>query len=217
MKIIELNQQQIMYLLTNEKPFSRGQFGILTLLGDKVYKIHYKKLIDTYFSKDSEDLESEIETLTTVEETLKKGLYNPKVNADNFQRLENTRTNNLITGVLAYKGIYVGIEMNYLERYKSFKEISKKMDAKSLEESLKNIGESINDLLENNIVPNDIKEDNILIDPTNLDIKIIDLDGIETVYGPENYVKEYPYTRSSVMRKYKEMRNRVINREEIDR
>ena len=217
MKKVELTQQQIMYLLTNEKPFSQGQFGKLTLLGDKIYKIHYKKLIDTYFSKDTEVLEREIETLTGVEETLKSGLYSPEANADKFQRLENTKMKDLITGVLEYKGIYIGIEMNYFEGYKSFREIAKRMDAKSLEETLKNIEEAINGLLENNIVPKDIKEDNILINPTNLDIKIIDLDGNETVYGPENYVKEYPYTRSSVMRKYEEMRNRVFKIEEIDR
>ena len=217
MKIVELTKQQLLYLLNNKNSFNQGQFGVLTLIGDKVYKIHYKQLIDTYFSGDANDLDREIEQLLSVEKILNSGKYNPEKNAENFQRLEKTRMKDIITGVLSYNGVYVGIEMNYFEQYKSFANIAKKMDDKTLEDCLKYISELINDLLENNIVPKDIKEDNILIDPTNFDIKIIDLDGAETVYGPENYVEEYPYTRRIVMNRYEEMRNRILKIEERER
>ena len=61
MKIVELTKQQLLYLLNNKNSFNQGQFGVLTLIGDKVYKIHYKQLIDTYFSGDAKDLDREIE------------------------------------------------------------------------------------------------------------------------------------------------------------
>ena len=44
MKIKELTKEQLMYLLCNDKPLFQGQFGILTLLGDKLYKYIIRNL-----------------------------------------------------------------------------------------------------------------------------------------------------------------------------
>ena len=40
MKIIDINKQQFLNLLLNSNPFSQGQFGIMTLINGKLYKIY---------------------------------------------------------------------------------------------------------------------------------------------------------------------------------
>lgn len=217
MRIRELTKEQLMYLLINEKPFSQGQFGKLTLIGDKLYKINYKQLIDTYLSKDESKLDEEVDSLLSIESIINSGLYDAEFHAKKFGRLKDTKMKDLITGVLAYKGLYVGVEMNYYNDYISLASARKMLDESSLNICLNHILEMIDDLLANNIVPKDIREDNILINTTTLDLVIVDLDGMETVYGPENYVQDYPYTKRTVMKKYEEMKNRVLGTQEFDR
>lgn len=217
MRIRELTKEQLMYLLINEKPFSQGQFGKLTLIGDKLYKINYKQLIDTYLSKDESKLDEEVDSLLSIESIINSGLYDAEFHAKKFERLKDTKMKDLITGVLAYKGLYVGVEMNYYNDYISLASARKMLDESSLNICLNHILEMIDDLLANNIVPKDIREDNILINTTTLDLVIVDLDGMETVYGPENYVQDYPYTKRTVMKKYEEMKNRVLGTQEFDR
>ena len=62
------------------------------------------------------------------------------------------------------------------------------------------------------IVPKDIKENNILVNTETGDVKLIDLDGIETIYGPKGYIKDYPYNIDSVNAKLEEMANRLENK-----
>ena len=47
MKIIDINKEQFLNLLLNSNPFSKGQFGIITLINSKLYKIYYKDFIET--------------------------------------------------------------------------------------------------------------------------------------------------------------------------
>ena len=217
MKIKELNRGQLMYLLTNEQPLFQGQFGKLSLIKSKLYKVYYKQLIDTYISKDAEKLEEEVELLLSVETILKEGLYDAKFHAEKFDRLKDTKMKDLITSVLAYKGLYVGVEMNYYQGYIKLSDAKRMFDEKSLNICLSKILELIYDLLNKNIVPKDIREDNILINTTTLDTILIDLDGIETVYGPENYIEDYPYTKSTVLKRYNEIKNRVLQEQETER
>lgn len=210
MEIIELNKEHLIYFLLNSNPKFQGQFGILTVIGDKIYKINYKMLINTYLSKDEHNLDEEVESLLQIESILKNGIYDVYSYSQKFERLRNTRINNLISGVLSYKGLYIGIQMNYYEQYIKFSDSLEILDDISLNYCLEYILELLNDFLENDIVPKDIKEDNILVNPKTLDIVIIDLDGIETVYGPKNYILNYPYTKEVVMKSYEEMKLRLL-------
>lgn len=217
MKIKELTKEQLMYLLCNDKPLFQGQFGILTLLGDKLYKIYYKELIDTYLSKDESKLDDEVETLLSVEEITKSGLYDAKMHSNKFEKLADTKMKDLITSVLSYRGLCVGVEMSYYKDYTTLTNAQKRLRGPALNVCLTHAWEQINELLDNNIVPKDIKEDNILVNITTLDTVIIDLDGMETVYGPDNYIEEYPYAKKEVIRRYEEMKSRILEKQEIDR
>lgn len=209
MEIKELTKDQLMYLLCNPNPCFYGDFGIISVSDDKLYKIYYKDLINTYTSCDVNELDNEVDTLLEIEHITNFGLRNPKSCLEKFMRLQNTESNNLITNILSYKGLFVGVEMKYYKDFLELKEVSLILDEDNLKKCLNRILYLIKDLLNKDIVVRDIKENNILVNPTTLEVVLIDLDGKETIYGPSNYVKKYPYNKEIVINKFYEMVNRL--------
>lgn len=212
MKIININKEQFLNLLLNTSPFSQGQFGIITLVNNKLYKIYYKDFIETYLSRNASKLDSEVDSWLEIENNTNFDLLNPYKRIETLNRLSKTKSNNLITGVLVYKDLLVGIEMNYFKSYITLAEFSKIVSNSELNEYLKNCLDLIVDLLSQDIVPRDIKEDNILVNLQNRQIVLIDLDGSETIYGPKNYVSEFPYNKRYVFKRFEEMKNRLKRR-----
>lgn len=209
MKIKELTKQQLIYLLFNPNPCFYGDFGIISLIDNKLYKIYYKDLIITYTSRDVNELDNEVDTLLEIEHITNFGLRNPKSCLEKFLRLQDTASNKLITNILSYKGLLVGVEMKYYKDFLELNEVLELLDEKSLKKCLNRILYLIKDLLNNNIIVRDIKENNILVNPTTLEVVLIDLDGKETVYGPRNYVKNYPYNEELTINNFYEMVNRL--------
>ena len=103
--------------------------------------------------------------------------------------------------------------MNYFEGYISLEKASKIVTRQELDEYLRKCYNLVNDLMTHNIVPKDIKEDNILVNIKNGDVILIDLDGNETVYGPVNYVNDYPYNKKIVENKLNDMVYRLHNQD----
>ena len=77
MKIIEINKEQFLNLLLNPEPFSQGQFGIISLINGKLYKIYYKDFIGTYLKKDESKLDFEVNSWLEEERITNFGLKNP--------------------------------------------------------------------------------------------------------------------------------------------
>lgn len=211
MKIIDINKAQFLNLLLNSKPFSQGQFGIITLMNSKLYKIYYKDFIETYLSRDESNLDIEVDNWLEIEKIISFGLRNPNKRLEELHKLLKTKSCDLITGVLSYNGLLVGIEMNFYEGYVSLEAASKIVSQDELDTYLNKCYKLINDLMTHNIVPKDIKEDNVLVNPITSDVVLIDLDGIETTYGPDNYVNDYPYNKKIVKEKFNEMVYRLNN------
>ena len=115
----------------------------------------------------------------------------------------------LITGVLSYKGLLVGIQMNYLKNYTTLKEISTRVEDSKLVIYLNKVYELVCNLLMENIVPTDVKEDNILVNEETKDVVLIDLDGSETIYGPDNYLIDFPYNLDIINNNFDKMVNRL--------
>ena len=216
MKAIELSKQELFELLDNEKAFAQGQYGILTQRGNSLYKIHYKNLIETYLSKDIDKLDLEIDNYLSLPKDLFDKLYNSKLRINEFNRLELTRLKGTIKNVLSYKGVYVGVEIPYLNDYITLAEARKYLDNNSLNVCLIKVLELIQDLFKMEIVPQDIKEDNIMVNLKNLDVKIIDLDGVETTFGSPNYIKKHPIFKKCVMNRYIEMQKRFMKQQNKD-
>lgn len=211
MRIIEINKEQFLNLLLNKNPFDCGSKGIITLINNKLYKVYYKDFIKTYISKNDSELDNEVEIHLEAEKRSKSSLRIPNKQLEKFSRLLETKSNDLITGVLSYKGLLVGIEMNYYEGYINLSEAAKNLAEEEIDKYIRISYDLAKDLMIHDIVPNDINETNILINIETNDVKLIDLDGRETTYGPKNYIKNYPYNIKCIKRKFNEITSRLKN------
>ena len=132
MEIIELTKEEFAFLLMNPNHFSRGGFGRLTLIGDKLYKIYDKELTDLSI----EDFDTEIDAwIESEEELAMMGIKRTSTSikkAKEFERLESTMSSNLITGVLSYNGLCVGVQMNYFANYITLKKAAKTLSKEQI-------------------------------------------------------------------------------------
>ena len=217
MKVIEISKKEFLSYLLNPNPLTQGQFGKIVLNGDKLYKIYYKDFIKTYINKNDNFLDDEVSSLLEIERLTNLGLRDPYKKLTELNRLAGTKSSNLITGVLSYKGLLVGIQMNYLKDYITLKEISTRVEDSKLDIYLNKVYELVCNLLMENIVPTDVKEDNILVNEETNDVALIDLDGIETIYGPDNYLIDFPYNFDIINNNFDKMVNRLKTKEDLSR
>ena len=209
MQVIEISKDKFLSYLLNPNPIFQGQFGKIVLDNNKLYKIYYRDFIKTYINKDECFLDDEVNSLLEIEKLTNFELRNPYKKLNELNRLARTKSASLITGVLSYKGLLVGIQMNYLKNYITLKEISTRVEDSKLVIYLNKVYELVCNLLMENIVPTDVKEDNILINEETKDVVLIDLDGSETIYGPDNYLIDFPYNLDIINNNFDKMVNRL--------
>lgn len=209
MQVIEISKDKFLSYLLNPNPIFQGQFGKIVLDNNKLYKIYYRDFIKTYINKDECFLDDEVNSLLEIEKLTNFELRNPYKKLKELSRLASTKSANLITGVLSYNGLLVGIQMNYLKNYTTLKEISTRVEDSKLVIYLNKVYELVCNLLMENIVPTDVKEDNILVTEETNDVVLIDLDGSETIYGPDNYLIDFPYNLDIINNNFDKMVNRL--------
>ena len=209
MQVIEISKDKFLSYLLNPNPIFQGQFGKIVLDNNKLYKIYYRDFIKTYINKDECFLDDEVNSLLEIEKLTNFELRDPYKKLNELNRLARTKLASLITGVLSYKGLLVGIQMKYLKNYTTLKEISTRVEDSKLVIYLNKVYELVCNLLMENIVPTDVKEDNILVNEETNDVALIDLDGIETIYGPDNYLIDFPYNLDIINNNFDKMVNRL--------
>lgn len=209
MQVIEISKDKFLSYLLNPNPIFQGQFGKIVLDNNKLYKIYYRDFIKTYINKDECFLDDEVNSLLEIEKLTNFELRDPYKKLNELNRLARTKLASLITGVLSYNGLLVGIQMNYLKNYTTLKEISTRVEDSKLVIYLNKAYEIVYDLLKENIVPTDVKEDNILVNEETKDVVLIDLDGSETIYGPDNYLIDFPYNLDIINNNFDKMVNRL--------
>lgn len=209
MQVIEISKDKFLSYLLNPNPIFQGQFGKIVLDNNKLYKIYYRDFIKTYINKDECFLDDEVNSLLEIEKLTNFELRDPYKKLNELNRLARTKSASLITGVLSYNGLLVGIQMNYLKNYTTLKEISTRVEDSKLVIYLNKVYELVCNLLMENIVPTDVKEDNILINEETNDVVLIDLDGSETIYGPDNYLIDFPYNLDIINNNFDKMVNRL--------
>lgn len=196
----------------------------LNLLKKTIYKqnlwkkkIYYRDFIKTYISKNEEFLDEVVNSLLEIEKLTNFGLRDLYKKLNELNRLAGTKSASLITGVLSYKRLLVGIQMNYFKDYVTLKEISTMVEDSKLDIYLNKVYEFVCNLLMENIVPTDVKEDNILVNEETNDVALIDLDGIETIYGPDNYLIDFPYNLDIINNNFDKMVNRLKIKKDLSR
>lgn len=204
MNLITISKKEFMDMLFTSKPFSFGEFGLLTLKDNKLYKIYYKDYVDAFITRNPDKIDELIDFYHNSKYIINSNLRDPINALFKYRRLEKTKSNNLITGVLSYKGIFVGVEMNYFKNYITLREATKSITLEELNMYLNKASVLISDLIVHSILPSDIKEDNILVNLETNDLILIDLDGLETTYGSEN-----PSTKKIIVRDLSEMQKRL--------
>ncbi len=209
MQVIEISKDKFLSYLLNPNPIFQGQFGKIVLDNNKLYKIYYRDFIKTYINKDECFLDDEVNSLLEIEKLTNFELRDPYKKLNELNRLARTKSASLITGVLSYKGLLVGIQMNYLKNYTTLKEISTRVEDSKLDIYLNKVYELVCNLLMENIVLTDVKEDNILVNEETNDVVLIDLDGSETIYGPDNYLIDFPYNLDIINNNFDKMVNRL--------
>ena len=209
MQVIEISKDKFLSYLLNPNPIFQGQFGKIVLDNNKLYKIYYRDFIKTYINKDECFLDDEVNSLLEIEKLTNFELRNPYKKLNELNRLAGTKSPNLITGVLSYNGLLVGIQMNYLKNYITLKEISTRVEDSKLVIYLNKVYELVCNLLMENIVPTDVKEDSILVNEETNDVVLIDLDGSETIYGPDNYLIDFPYNLDIINNNFDKMVNHL--------
>lgn len=209
MQVIEISKDKFLSYLLNPNPIFQGQFGKIVLDNNKLYKIYYRDFIKTYINKDECFLDDEVNSLLEIEKLTNFELRDPYKKLNELNRLARTKSASLITGVLSYNGLLVGIQMNYLKNYTTLKEISTRVEDSKLVIYLNKAYEIVYDLLKENIVPTDVKEDNILVNEETNNVVLIDLDGSETIYGPDNYLIDFPYNLDIINNNFDKMVNRL--------
>lgn len=214
----ELSKEELSTLLfKNENQKHGGTYGIVTKYAENLLiKIYYKDIFDAYISKDISKIDKEIQDRIEIDELLKRK-SNVSIMIDKIEQLKQTKSKDLIQGIATYNGYLIGI---FLEEYKDYEVLGKvfpKLNEKEREKVLAISGELVEDLYRHGIIPRDIKEDNILVRKSDLDVKIIDLDDVETRYEDEEYLNEFPYIKAEANREFSSMKNRLNNIEEIER
>ena len=215
MEIIELSKEKIIEFLSNKsKYYGRGAYGILVEYDEStLLKIYYKDVFNTYTNLDIKTLDEEINILLEVEKDMTD--FNSKFigklqQLKTIQKaLKKTKSNSLIKHIVTCNGYPIGVLLEKYKNYLKLSQVYKNLNNDEKIEVLRRVKELLFDLLGNNIFPADIKENNILINPNNLDIKLIDLDGYETRVETKPYIQKYPHIKNYCIKKFEEMSIRL--------
>ena len=223
MQVIEISKDKFLSYLLNPNPIFQGQFGKIVLDNNKLYKIYYRDFIKTYINKDECFLDDEVNSLLEIEKLTNFELRDPykKLNdqfdySTNRGLLDTNETplyvvkNTKVDAILIEAGfISDDSDLYYLKNYTTLKEISTRVEDSKLDIYLNKVYELVCNLLMENIVLTDVKEDNILVNEETNDVVLIDLDGSETIYGPDNYLIDFPYNLDIINNNFDKMVNRL--------
>lgn len=215
MNILNISKEDLFHYLTNNNCIGQGCIGRISIYDENtLIKIYYKELIDTYISKDFNYLDEEIDIKISVKEELLDDniLPNQKEIDDLIQKkYELLYQEGLLKGLVYYRGILVGILMNYYKDYITLTEIFNTLDSNTKILLLNKAKEKLKHFINNNLYPMDLKEDNILVNPITLDIAFIDLDDSYTRYEEREYIIEHKlfHLENTCVDRYESMEKRL--------
>lgn len=212
MNYVEITKEQLLAFLFEGDVIGSGTYGIIKEVDSTTLaKIYYKDMIDTYLSKDPSKLDEEIEVRKRTREMLQTN------NSAELESLERSKLRylseiGLVKGILMYNGYMVGVLLNYYRDYSKLSDVAKSLSGDVLRSLMARIKEKLIEMIQHGILPRDIKENNILVRPDDLDIVFIDLDDIETRFEEMDYISSHPHLTEICLNKYADMEHRVCRK-----
>lgn len=215
MKIIN-DKELINNLKLSEESELSGSYG-------KIIEINDKELLKTYYrlfklntnTCTKEDLEksiNEIKTLKTNGTMSYRRILADKQRIETLIKiLNNTSSKDLIKDYLIYKDLVVSLILTNYKDYETYENliINNNLSKQEHKEILKLIKEKVNELVNNRLYPLDLKFDNIMVNKETLDVKLIDLDDLGTIYLDDTHIKNY---QKSVKFKLDNMEYKILKK-----
>lgn len=178
---IEISKNELMrYLWYRGEAIGMGGYGlILPYSDDTLIKIYYSEIYNTFETLNRDYLEEEIASNKMLKQKYpnKYSFYNRYDELiELIKRLRNAASKDLIKSIVLYEDYAIGILMSWYKGFISLSNIQDKLTNSQKLLILKQIKYLLNSLMENGIYPCDIGDENILIHPKTLEVKLIDLD-----------------------------------------
>ena len=197
MRIIDINKEQLInFLVDTSIRIGEGSNGIVSIYDNQtLIKIHYKDIINSYYSNDFDSIDEEIEEKLALENKMKQvGFGETNRLKQLINKLEKSNSK-LIEGIVMYRKYPIGVLLKYYSGYKSLGYVLLNLTDDEKIIVYNKIEMLLYNLVECGIYMSDIKFDNIVIDENTLDVKIIDLDDQETT------IRDNPYSKAYTLRK----------------
>jgi hypothetical protein len=203
MEVVEVQGEDLINLIKEGRVIGKGCFGVLLEINEfLVLKFYYKSFFGAYESRRKEVLVNEVEREKEIDDfVVDSGIaMQTRLNymLNNFKRLVNTKNENFIKGIATINNYPVGIFMKNLKTYNRLTDVCKTTSNETKELIISKIYDLLEDLESHGVYPTDLREDNILVRMSDLDVVIIDLDGKETRYEDDDYIFDYPDIKKEV-------------------
>lgn len=194
-------EELIKYLFT-EDIIGCGSFGkVVKYDDDTLIKLYYKDVINTYYMKNPDLLDDEIGFMIPP----KNDPYREEIEALEEKKFEILRDQGFFKDKVIYRNCKIGILLKYYKDYKQLSDVFPSLTIEQKKYVLEEISKKIRFYKSLDIYLCDIKENNIMVRPKDLDVVMIDLDDQYTRYETKEYIKEFPHIEKAVDREYEEM------------
>lgn len=192
--IYELSDEDILKIVVNGNMIGDGVYGKVYEYDDNtLIKFYYKDILHFFLSKNIDDLNRDIDVNIFVENEmlqLREDYVTKKDRLINIINCLNRVGCSLIKGIVLYRGYPIGVFLNYYKGYVNLDEVLLKLNDKNRLVVMNKVKAFFSRLFDCGIYPLDLKESNILVNVKTLDVQFIDLDGEETRYEVDEYVKQ---------------------------
>lgn len=211
--ICEINGDDLLRIVNNNKCIGSGVYGMVYEYDDTtLIKIYYKDIFNFLTSKNIDDLNKEVDINLYVENEMLEIRSDYVTKLDRLINISNCLNRadcSLIKEIVLYHGYPIGILLNYYKGYVNLGEIFEKIGDQSKLIVINKVKSMLSRLFEYGVYPLDLKESNILVNCETLDVQFIDLDGGETRYEDEDYIKRFDYIKKDAIKSFEIMEQRL--------
>jgi len=195
----KISDKELLDLLTkSEDTELSGSYGkVITINDNELLKVYYRLFKQDFTNCTLQDLKDDLIKMKTFSSngtmSYKRLLADENRIIKLLELLNKTSSKDLIKDYIKYEEFVVALILSNYKDYDTYEylifndDLSKK-DHKLILEQIK---EKVYELIENRLYPLDLKCDNIMVNKENLNVKLIDLDDLGTMFLDSTHSKSY--------------------------